>query len=128
MPARSKFRLAKVHIWSRDGPVCNYGDGWTYEQAWMDETCDGIVVWEIWPLADDIGGLTHSIQHFARSPPADHKGIWAWDGNLDAPTLTPSFLYLGGMGKSGRDWPRIHLYLTAGKPNVLGDSEADLVA
>lgn len=45
----------------------------------------------------------------ARSP------SWTWDGNLEAPTLTPSIL-------TGRGSDRVcHSFLTAGVFNFLGD-------
>lgn len=137
---RSKFRLAKIHIWARDGPTCivtKAGDDafqWTYDEAYMGKTCDGLVVWEVWPLADDIGGPTHVLQHFGRNPQPTGGGrpiVWHWDGNMDAPTLSPSFLYFGsrppGAEGNRRDWPRIHLFLRRGQVENLSDSEADLV-
>lgn len=135
MPERSKFRLAKVHIWARDGPVCTYGEPpheWHYDAEYMGKTCEGVVVWEVWPLAADIGGPTHVLQHFSRTPlRGTGPLVWQWDGNHEAPTLTPSFLYYGsrppGAGGNERDWPRIHLFLRAGVVENLSDSEADFV-
>lgn len=42
---------------------------------------------------------------------------WTWDGNLDAPTLTPSILTKSGYGKEFI----CHSYLTAGVFKFLGD-------
>ncbi len=54
----------------------------------------------------------------------DGRNIWAWDGNKEIPTLTPSWL----MDYPG-DYPiRIHLFFTKGKINLLGDSNVELIA
>ena len=42
--------------------------------------------------------------------------VWAWNGNRDSPTLTPSFLVdIGAMGK-------LHLYVKDGKLDILPDT------
>ena len=40
------------------------------------------------------------------APDASRQSIWAWDGNVEAPTLTPSINCVGGCG-----W---HGFITAG--------------
>lgn len=45
-------------------------------------------------------------------PIKDQANAWQWDGNRDAPTLSPSILHWGG----GKDAPATwHGYLRAGK-------------
>lgn len=46
--------------------------------------------------------------------------VWGWDGNKEAPSLTPSFLM-------ETDKLKVHLYLTAGKVNLLSDSNVELI-
>lgn len=43
---------------------------------------------------------------------------WQWDGDRDAPTLTPSFLYEFSAGK-------LHLFVKAGKLEILPDTTVD---
>lgn len=43
--------------------------------------------------------------------------VWSWDGDREAPSLTPSFLQYD---------PRAHLYLRKGKIELLGDSVVTL--
>jgi hypothetical protein len=57
---------------------------------------------------------------------ADHGYVWGWNGNKDAPTLVPSFLYDEGM-INGEKGTRIHLLFTAGKIDLLGDSNVELI-
>lgn len=45
------------------------------------------------------------------------RHVWKWDGNRDAPTLQPSFLY------RSTGWC-VHLFLTAGKIQPCGDQTA----
>lgn len=47
--------------------------------------------------------------------------VWQWNGNAEAPTLTPSLLV-------DRDKPerRCHLFLTDGKIQFLGDCHHDM--
>lgn len=47
------------------------------------------------------------------------RNVWAWDGNREAPSLTPSFLH-----ESPRKEYRIHLYFTKGEIDLLPDSTA----
>lgn len=52
---------------------------------------------------------------FAALPikPDDRRPSWAWDGNREAPTLTPSILHHWDAGPEGAgEW---HGYLTAGR-------------
>lgn len=46
----------------------------------------------------------------------NRANVWAWDGNRQAATVTPSFLCLW----SG---PRVHSFLKAGRIELCGDSE-----
>lgn len=47
--------------------------------------------------------------------------IWGWDGNRDAPTLTPSFFAEDGV-------VRVHLFLRAGKIELCADSTVEVKA
>jgi len=51
----------------------------------------------------------------------EHKPSWTWDGNLDAPTLSPSIL-------TGKDDPdrRCHSFLEAGVLRSLSDCNHSL--
>lgn len=52
---------------------------------------------------------------------ADNRAnVWGWDGNRDAPTLTPSFL-----AAKGRPYV-MHSYLRAGRLELCGDSTVKL--
>ena len=42
--------------------------------------------------------------------------IWAWDGNRESPTLTPSFLY------DARPAGKLHLFVKNGKLDILADT------
>jgi hypothetical protein len=56
----------------------------------------------------------------------DRANVWGWDGNRDAPTLSPSFLAL--MEKNGnaiRPY-QAHFFLRAGKIDLCGDSTVSL--
>lgn len=53
---------------------------------------------------------------------------WNWDGNLEAPTLSPSILTHGVKAPNGdMIAPRCHSYLRAGVFQFLGDCEHELV-
>jgi hypothetical protein len=56
----------------------------------------------------------------------DHANVWGWDGNQEAPTLTPSFLALDAKGDRVLRPYRMHSYLTKGRLDVLGDSTVQL--
>lgn len=51
---------------------------------------------------------------------SDRANVWGWDGNTEAPSLTPSFL-----AKQGRPY-LMHAYLTAGQLVLCGDSTITL--
>ena len=51
------------------------------------------------------------------------RNVWKWDGNREAPTLTPSWLCDMSYGK-GKNI-RIHLLFTRGKIALLGDSNVE---
>lgn len=69
--------------------------------------------------------------------PADSgldRPSWDWDGNLEAPTLSPSILTNGNRGEATRfnddgtpRFPRCHSYLRAGVFEFLGDCEHPFV-
>ena len=46
----------------------------------------------------------------------NRANVWAWDGNREAPSLTPSYYFLGRQDPKGRypDWPAVHIHLTRG--------------
>ena len=55
---------------------------------------------------------------YQQEHPASH--VWGWDGNREAPTLTPSFML------SGDPAFKVHLFFQAGKINLLPDSTVTL--
>lgn len=68
-----------------------------------------------WFLKDDthIGIQLHEgMKGLAILPIKDQSNAWKWDGNREAPTLTPSILHWGGGRGEPATW---HGYLTAGK-------------
>ena len=84
---------------------------------------DGVVWYEVLrPDRDEVYFWT--VQPFARGAPSGGKVggrlVWNWEsGPIEAPTLTPSFLSWAGD-------LRIHLYLKAGRIELLGDSTVEL--
>jgi hypothetical protein len=52
--------------------------------------------------------------------------VWAWNGNKDKPTLTPSWLLNWSSGNNPAI--RIHLFFTDGKINLLPDSNVQLIS
>ena len=54
----------------------------------------------------------------AHAVPVDGPRRWTWDGNLDAPTLSPSLLVRGGSGGSDAI---CHSFVRAGRMQFLGD-------
>lgn len=48
------------------------------------------------------------------------RNVWAWDGNKEFPTLTPSFKLVGAHV--------VHLFFTRGTINLLADSTVVLEA
>lgn len=59
--------------------------------------------------------------------PVRHPGVhvWAWDGDTERPTLTPSYLARLPWGDDQR-LVRVHLYLRAGRIDLLSDSTVTL--
>ncbi len=76
----------------------------------------GFIVYEI-AYAD--GTFSYMVQPFSRGG-AKVDGFdkaWEWDGNRDAPTLSPSYVCEDRMTKA-----RVHLFLRAGKIELCSDS------
>lgn len=72
-----------------------------------DKRYDILYVW--CPACDDLHGLPVNT--------TEHTPAWDWNGNLEAPTLTPSIL-----SNYNGDPPRVcHSYLTDGVWNFLSD-------
>ena len=60
--------------------------------------------------------LHHPFQRSGLGKTPDGRNVWAWDGNREAPTLTPSFgCELVAPSRSSSSRVYIHIYLTAGK-------------
>ena len=78
--------------------------------------CDG----RVWYEFND-GRTIYSDQLFARKGRAiiNNRNVWAWDGNRDAPTLTPSYRVWVGE-------PHVlHLHVSGGKLDILPDSNIE---
>lgn len=68
-------------------------------------------LWLRYPCSDNPRG------DFVRLPVIQRDGpekCWQWDGNREAPTLSPSILVNGGDGQGGRK-EKWHGFLRAGK-------------
>lgn len=62
----------------------------------------------------------HALHGYVLGKPSHPGGpCWSFDGNLEAPSLTPSLFMNAGMGNPVQ--PVCHLYLTAGKLHFIGD-------
>jgi Family of unknown function (DUF6527) len=92
----------------------------------VEPRADGIAVWEVIPHGNpDL--VTHSQSvYFHRAGfvrnPHDRSNIWEWDGNREAPTLSPSILQTTEMG-----YPfRLHMHIRSGRIELLGDSTVTL--
>lgn len=79
--------------------------------------------------------VSYMLQPFARGPgftlarpDGSKRHIWGWDGNRDAPTLTPSFLCEAQHPPltPGSMPIRVHLFLRAGRIELCGDSTVRL--
>ena len=73
------------------------------------------------------GSCSAMMQPFSRAGARNRAGhVWQWDGNREAPTLSPSYLCTDGVN-------RVHLFLRAGKidapsARVLIEAELKLAA
>jgi hypothetical protein len=109
MPA---IRLERIQ-WFDEAPV-TLGDS----EVNAYPGCDGMAIYEV--MGDGIHGSLHAHQPFLRGESKAFPligNVWGWDGNREAPTLTPSFLVRWG----GTPF-MAHLFLQAGKVNLLADS------
>lgn len=66
------------------------------------------------------GAAGHRLNATPEEIAEDRAHVWGWDGNTEAPTLTPSFL-----AEQGRPY-RLHSYVRAGTLDVLSDSTCTL--
>lgn len=85
-----------------------------------DEEYDALTFWcPGCERIDDEGGR-HGGLHSLPVTPTTKSPVWAFDGNLEAPTLTPSIL----SRRTFKDEPEFvcHSYLRAGALEFLGDS------
>lgn len=59
----------------------------------------------------------------------DRANVWAWNGNRERPSLTPSFVFTGHSHPKNLypDYPRVHTYLTDGVLVNCGDSDATFI-
>jgi len=93
-----------------------------------ERVADGHVEYEM-----RVDGLEHTLltmqPYRLGSNPGTVKGVnvWGWDGDLEHPTLTPSFLctYSGSRDPLTRGI-RLHLFLRGGKIDLCGDSTVTL--
>ena len=89
---------------------------------------DGQVVYEI---AYPNGRFSYMAQPFARGAAhtqVEGRSVWAWDGNWEAPTLSPSFLCIEGdptLEGLNAQPVRVHLFLNAGKIQLCSDSTVE---
>lgn len=72
------------------------------------------------------GAFGHRLDATPEDIANDRANVWGWDGNCEAPTLTPSYLALDTKdGKQLRPY-RMHSFLTAGRIALCGDSTVTL--
>ena len=92
---------ATIYIRSEGIPLLPAG-----EWAWVVQEEGGEPIWLVFgcPCGDRMCNGLISVDRDGDNPPT-----WKWDGDWDAPTLTPSIQRRGGLGC---DW---HGYLTAGE-------------
>ena len=78
---------------------------------------------EVWYRIVDGEKVHHFIQQFRQGDLIHSKddigNIWSWDGNRKNPTIRPSFLV---------PEYHFHCYITAGKVDVLSDSQVEIAA
>lgn len=63
------------------------------------------------------GGQRHYKGATAEEITENRANVWAWNGNKEAPTLTPSYYFLGRNDPKKRypDWPAVHIFVTNGR-------------
>ncbi len=107
--------------------------GWRMEQRPVVRDgvtlADGYIVYEL--DVPGIGGLYEMVQYYRRGPNPGRVGrvgnVWGWDGSVDRPTLTPSYLATtGGHVEMGIPALRVHLYMRHGQIDLLSDSNVTL--
>lgn len=109
-----RLRIERIQ-WFDTNPI-----KWYESEDLVYPDCDGAVCYEL--VLDD-GEVVPLLQVFARGSSRDlvlrgggNAIAWGWDGNREAPTLTPSYL---------AEQPnrfRVHLFLQAGKISLCSDS------
>lgn len=74
-----------------------------------------------------LGSFGHRKNASAQEIAENKANVWGWDGNREQPTLRASFLgqERDDKGKQIRPY-RVHLFLTAGKIELCGDSTVTL--
>lgn len=60
--------------------------------------------------------------HVFRTHPEEGRPLWTWDGNVDAPTCSPSMLIFVNDPETNERATLCHYFLRAGKIEFLGDS------
>lgn len=68
------------------------------------------------------GAFGHRLDATAEEIKADCANVWGWDGNTEAPTLTPSYL-----AEKHRPY-RMHSFLRAGQLELCSDSTLALAS
>jgi len=119
-----EIRLNKIQFFDKDplffadstNPVYPGADGMAEYEVTMTRTDEemktvGPGTLNPWKLY-----LHHPFQRSGLGKTVDGRNIWAWDGNREAPTLTPSFgCELSPVSRSSASRVYVHIYLTAGK-------------
>lgn len=94
---------------------------------WTPITRDGVEVAAgqvIYEITEPDGSTTFMGQPFRQGPHHQVPGlgpVWSWDGNGKAPTLVPSYVC-----RDSKTGAYVHLFLTAGRIELLADSTAIL--
>lgn len=98
----------------------------TQEPQFKD--CDGVVDYVMYVEMEDKKYEDyefHIFQPFAKGrqffDKDSRENVWNWDGNREKPSITPSFLLYGSNDGKGR----LHLFVRAGKLDILGDTSVD---
>ena len=116
---RVSFKLARVQFFDTD-PVVNSEGRPAY-----DPGIDGIVDYECAWIETETPDAAHSFhieQPFSRLGATVMSGrhVWAWDGNRESPTLSPSFRC-----DFGPDRPEIHIHFQQGR--IVDSGSRDVV-